>query len=223
MKTLTTIALASLLTGVTSTATTIHVDIGRDDNTTTGNYNNVTATPTSSLALVDDTGAPSGISLSLSGGSFAGSGADYGGAYPAEVSGVESSALEDSLFIRNQNNGNTATITLSGLSASFTYDFLIYGARGNNGLEAIFDITDLNGSSSQSISTVFNNSTEVVSVMGLAPDASNEIVIAFTSENSTSSGAAFNYLGITANPIPEPASVTLLALGGLGLFRRKRS
>lgn len=176
---------------------TIHVDLGAGNGATAGNFNTI-STQTSAL-LIDDTGAATGITLDVQHNAYSGAGATYAGPYPTEVASQPASALGDSLFIRNSNNGNTALLVLSGLVASNTYDFLIYGARGNNGIESIYNVIDAGGEQSETIVNTFNNDSEVAVFENLVPDSNNEIVIEFTSSPSSSSGAAFNYLGITVS------------------------
>lgn len=200
------------------------IDFGDGNGVTTGNYNNVITTDGTTIPLIDDSGSLTGFELANSDGALAGGGANYAGSFPASVASQPASALQDSLFIRSDTIAEFATITISGLSSLETYDLLIYGARGNNGLEAIFTAVDASGSSAGSISNVFNNAAETVSFDGLVPDGSGEIILQFASEVSGSSGAALNFMSITSNPVPEPGAATFLGFSAMMILgRRTRS
>ena len=210
-------------------AVTMFVDFGRTDNQTVGNFNNVhgsgTTLETPSVALIDSAGDSTGLTLTTDfslGGSFAGTGAKYTGPYPASLSGQPSSALIDSMFIRDP---ASTSLTLSGLTPGTTYTISIYGARGNNGgANTEWTLTDGSGPSSAGYD-VFNNATEVATFTGLVPDGSNEISILYTTTNDGSRPTGgLNFMEITSNvAVPEPSSLVLVSLAGLGLLRRKRS
>ena len=218
-------------------AATMLVDFGRTDNQTSGNWNNVhgpsgtTTLTTPSVDLIDDQGNATDYTLVTNfddGGSWAASGADYStGTKPAPFAGAPTTATGDSLFVRTPAD---TTITLTGLSASETYDLVFYGARGNNGGASTFVVTDNSGAKPLQSFDVFENDSAVASFTGLIPDGSGEITIVFQgvfsstgtgiNTNQQSSGA-FNALQITSN-IPEPSTVMLAALACTTLLRRRR-
>lgn len=166
-------------------ATTILIDFGRTDNqTAVGNYNNVhgngTAIETPMVDLIDSDGIDTGISLEVdftSGGSWAGTQADFAGPYPADVVAEEVTALQDSMFIRDPAR---VTMTLAGLNVATVYDILIYGGRGNNGgANAEFTVTDNSGDTLIAFD-VFGNATEVASFETMVPDAQGNLTITYT-------------------------------------------
>lgn len=222
-------ALLALLTS-TAPAVTMLIDFGRTDNqTTTGNFNNVhgagSAIATPAVALIDSAGGATGITLNTdftNGGSWAGTGADYAGPYPGILGGQPSTALIDSMFIRA---AASTSLSLTGLDPNFTYQIEIYGARGNNGgANTEWTITDGNGPNAAAYD-VFENATEVVSLAGLVPDGSNEINILYTTTNNVERPrGGLNFMRITSTPVPEPSSAFLLAaFAGAGFLRRKRA
>jgi hypothetical protein len=253
--------LGSLLAGLSSSAmgTTILMDFGRSETATVSfngeQYNDVsidllnnTTAPEgtlpalhtingigTSLALVDTTGAPTGISLTVArvlnkdagasgGGGNSGAGGDYPGTKPAAVSSFAPSATSDGFF---SNNGNVMAITFSGLNTSLTYDLLTYGGRPAGsapaeGYELIAGTPSV-GDSFQAIA-VQDNSTVAPFWGGISPDVDGEISFLLrtdTTVNYTSGTiSALNFASLTV--VPEPATISLLGLGGLVLLRRRR-
>ena len=230
---------AILMVCVTSTAkaTTILIDLGTDaQETSTTGWNDVSGTsgggtiPAGPIDLDDSTGNDSGIDLSFSStgsSGIAGTGANYDGAYPSEVSGFPASANRDSFFVGSDGAAGTLTATLSMLDPNSTYDFLIYGAAGNSGDMTSWAVNGLN-SGGGSISVTLNNSTEVVSVAGIVPNGLNEITLLMDHGGNTEPGR-WNVLQITVNaPVPEPTTGTALSLGTMLLLsvarkRRRRA
>jgi hypothetical protein len=226
-------AVAVVLSASMASADLVYIDFGLSSQATTGNWNNVSATnagdqPTANIAnLVDSTGALTGWSLNVSktGGNanfgVAGTAANWDGPYPVAVSSVSTNALRDGLFLSEV--GKDGLITFSNLNVSLTYDFLIYGARGNNGANATYTIglAAVPGASG-TIANVFQNSAEVVQFSNVAPTVGGVIRIDWTSSNANSgSGSALNFIQVTS--IPEPGGLALLALGSGLLWMVRRS
>jgi hypothetical protein len=209
-------------------AATLQVDFGiGSQSTTDSGWNNMVsasagANPADITGLVDSTGAATTVDLAFSEAGpgqsgVAGTGANYTGPYPGGVSGLPSSALQDGLYLQN---GNTITLTLSGLDPALTYDFQLYGGRGNNGTRTIFDVTGLT-TGSDDILSVFNNSSEVAVVNGIQPTAAGVISVLVSAPAATSTEAgALNLMTVTG--VPEPSVGLLAGLGILYLVRRRR-
>lgn len=200
-------------------ATIYHIDLGNSTQTTAGNYNNMSAAtaaaPNNITGLVDSNNASSTINIvySVTGSvAMAGTGANWTGAYPATVSSQPASALQDGLYIKP---GATATLTFSGLDNALTYDFVVYGARGNNGGGVLYTI----GANSGSISNVFENASTAISFTGISPTA-GVITLDALGTGTAGNDGALNYVQLTA--VPEPSSAALLGLGGLALILRRR-
>ncbi|MEM1356392.1 MAG: PEP-CTERM sorting domain-containing protein [Planctomycetota bacterium] len=229
------IASTALATG--ASAATIQVDFGLDtQQTETLGWNNMTSDsggqPADLTNLVDDAGDPTGIDLTYlktgdgsgnnpnGAGGVAGSGANYNGPYPDALDSFPTSALQDGLFFAQ--SGATITLTLSNLDTDLTYDFILYGARGNNGLvDTTYQVTGANDSGVINIGPVNTNDDDFADITGIAPDVNGEITITATSINGSSgNGGALNLLVVTA--VPEPGSLALLSLGGVLIARRRR-
>lgn len=230
-------AMFALFSSFGSAATIIQVDVGtRVQLTNTTGWNNLTrtdgdfGTPITNLTnMVDSLGTSTGIDLSFSAtgtsgsSGISGTGANYGGTYPAPVSSLPTSALRDGMFF---NTDAVVTLTLADLDPLKTYNFLLYGARGNNGKGANYAVAGLN-SDSGTITDVVNNSTQTVSFTGIQPTALGVITLTLTPTdtsgvvNSNPNSGSLNTIIITA--IPEPSSSMLLgSLGALALLRRRR-
>ncbi|MEM6260741.1 MAG: PEP-CTERM sorting domain-containing protein [Planctomycetota bacterium] len=219
-----------------SAETIINFDFGRTDSafsasdgaqlTTVAGWNNVTSTDnalagnTSQIAdLVDSTGAATGIKVDFTyvgAASVAGDGADYSGPYPAAVASLPLTALSDSFFT---NNSGQATMTLSGLDDGMVYDFLFYGARGNNDSMATYAVTGSGDTVEVTIDAVFENASSAPTILGVSPDNEGEITVVIG--GGTNPRVALNVLQITER-VPEPGSLALLALGGVLIARRRR-
>jgi hypothetical protein len=169
---------------------TMHVDFGiNNQQTMLEGWNNFTglagAEPTTVLNLIaydnmptgivltptwsaPDVGSDTGIALAL---------ANFQGRYPDELPGIAQSALRDNLYVRD---GYTFTVTLSNLPANTRYNFLFYGAAGetSTGDRSHWTVTGSN-SGSDFITPLVANHTQVATVNGIIPNASNSISVRF--------------------------------------------
>jgi len=202
--------------------------IGQD--TTTGHtlsnawWNNIIVAQPPSTSLVDSTDTSTGITLTLSG-SFTGNrsnaNAGYSGSNPALTGVYPAASYLDEFFL---NAASSGTITLSGLNPSTTYNFTFLSARGN-GQTAAGRIGDFTFSGANTVQVLgvdaitsdgFGNST-LQHANGVVPTAGGTITILDSSANATQSfGGYLNFLQVDS--VPEPSSVALLMLGGLGLW-----
>ena len=116
------------------------------------------------------------------------------------------------------------TLTFTGLSASETYSFVFYGARGNPDGKDLFTVAGGNGTFNASIDNVLNNATSAPSVTGVTADGAGNIVITYTSATAaggTAKDGGLNYIQMTS--VPEPSTSLLLGAFGLfGLLLRRR-
>lgn len=201
-------------------------------------WNNVTiANGSVSDLLYNQSGLGSGINLALSG--FSGvRGWNRGQAPDAALNGglfANTLLTDDGIF--SPNNG-TSTLTLSGLSSSFTYNLVLFGSRINT-VDAQRWTTYTVTAGTPSGGTVYHlqtggstlaggwNSNTVVNISGITPDGSGNIT--FTVQASTlGAGGTVNTFGplngMQITVVPEPGTVAFFLIGSLalGVTRRLR-
>jgi len=192
-----------------------------------GKYWNSLGTPTASnisydlatTALIDSTGASSGISVAMFSATSNSTGAGFGGTGIAGPSGAdpfdETNATTDGIYANNNGTG-IATITLTGLAASTTYDISAIGGRAANGENGTITVTT--GTTGSPNYTLLNSGA--VLDFSVISNASGVIVFNFSRTTSDlGKSATFNAMSIT--PVPEP-SAAFLGLGGCLLLMRRR-
>jgi hypothetical protein len=187
-------------------------DVGNDwfDFNSTGVYN----------AIHDLDGvAVDGVSVTVVGGvGFNGAGENNwvglstnGGGAPAEF---VDSVTTDLLY-------NNVTITISGLDTGLSYDIYSVSHGGGSGYDNTLDTHTVIGDVSYGSSTHSRGAARLNGAfhtfLGVSPDVSGQIVLQTTQPSG--SNAAFN--GVLINAVPEPATMSLLALGGLAILRRR--
>lgn len=211
-------ALATLSAGLTA-QTTVQVDFGISTQPTAGaDWNNAGAAspggdlPAAIADLVDTTSTSTGFGMTTSKTGTAGTsgaGANYAGPYPAALVSYPASALQDGLFFAQ--SGGTITLTLTGLSPLDTYDFLFYGARGNNGLvETTFTATGNNSATGSILNGVLNNALELVTLTGIIPDSNGEVVIDASTINGVSNNGGSLNLMVVTEVIPLDTDMDLM-------------
>jgi len=145
--------------------------------------------------------------------------------------GYPSSATQDSLY------GNTifftsatveaVRITLSSLNPTETYSFDFFASRTGvtDNRETEYRIAG-SGTPTSVYLNAANNTGNIASLAGVAPDGNNQIVIDIDpGPNNTNTANGFYYLGVMEiNSVPEPTALALMGIvPAIGLLRRKRS
>lgn len=211
---LATFACAISLTGLSSAATIVGVDVAG------GAYTGIGVLDTTSRAWVSKTA--NGNTFSLDGVNDVTLG----------LSGWDSDGSADAainLFDNYKHNGGsgTATFSLSGLDNTKTYSIVLYSAQNSSGGRGgLWDLTTGNytGTDPQESTgnqqATFANGENYVRYDNIqAVDG----VISFTAANGLTTGngiAVFN--GFEIQSVPEPSAALLGGLGVLALLRRRR-
>jgi len=223
------LALALGLTLVAPADAQVLIDFGNTPTTisSTGNpgffWNNINTGGT--ISLVDFTNNPSGISVTLAGfGGFSTSGGiaiptpgGMTGTAATEFGGLQQDAATDYIF---GTGTNTGTLTFSGLTAGVTYEFTIFSARNTAGnFLTDFAITGGVAPSTGQVNAQFNSGSVVV----LSAQAVGT-TLSITAKNNNVGGGNFYINAVEVVAVPEPASLTMVGagvLGVLGLARRR--
>jgi arylsulfatase A len=205
--------LQALLEPVTPTET-LRFDFGHYSQTTANSaWNNVASTaalPTTPQSIppgsvVSTTGATSyGLDASGYGSGpnhgASGPGANWDGDYPIGGSGLEGGvpgsdmALKDGLYARA---GDVPSMQVTNLPPGSVWDFLFYGARGNDGGDATFIVTGAT-IGSDSIANVFQNATDTAAITGIVVPGNGTITFSLDGGADTDS-ASMNVLMMTAS------------------------
>lgn len=118
--------------------------------------------------------------------------------------------------------GGTATVTLTNLSSSFTYNLILYGARENSTRYTYYTV-GLTTKTQQTGSAVADwIPTNTTSFLNLTPDSNGKITMTFTGKDAVGADT-FSYLNaMEIQVIPEPATIGMLSLGAAGMLIVRR-
>ena len=219
------LALSALLAGaISANAATINVNFGVAKTEadlfgpvgSIGETWNQAGTGTFDTDLSDSAGAVTTIDWAFSGSSFTGNG-NWNSATTIEM-------LESAFF---QSDGNTRTLTLSGLDAGKTYDLYIGSFDQNSWTNAPMSFSTTNTTTtvgpqvaSNTLGTPWTLDNNYVLFEGLVANGSDEIAI--SGVKVSGDHGMWNGFQLV-EVIPEPGTAALMGFGALTLMRRRRS
>lgn len=197
------------------------------------NLQDTAPTPSAVTNLITSTNVGTGVGITFSNG-WQANGFQNGGLVAPDSSLLgpiaSKNATGDYFFV----NGNTATLTLTGLNPALTYNFQIFATRETTEVRtSLYTITDINGLHSLSLQTSgpgigangYNgNNNKFANFTGLVPTGAGTITM--TVASATNNFAYIGTMQVTAVAVPEPGTVALLGaagLTGLVVYRRRRA
>jgi len=173
----------------------------------------------SGLPLNDATGASTGVTLGYTGNGFF----DTTGS-SAIFEGTPFATLLDAYLVGDVFGRGAGTVTLSGLTAGARYQLILYSVANNIGRVTDFTVGGTTQSVVPTSTTMLTAGVNYTDFTAVA-DALGHLTISFTAGANSSEGD-LNGLQLQELTIsmPEPASLTLLAMGlaGLGMVLRTR-
>jgi len=160
-------------------------------------------------ALVDSSNMPTSVTLTKpSSNDYSNSG---GGSGPAN-----DALMRDYLWVKN----GSSTITLGGLTPNATYDLYIYGLGDQTDQSILVTLDAANGGATGNTTGPERSPlNEGENWIKLTPNADSSGNILFTWQNRDNQHGGLNGLQLV---VPEPATLSLLALGGLAILRKRR-
>lgn len=232
------VACCALLCAGPVSATTMLFDFGRTTVQTNQPpnvpaWNNIVPATTDLFALFEEGGAiVPGATLSITDTFFQTGEPSTGGAEsPAgDAAGYPVSATDDYFFghvtsFAGADPNPYGEVTLSGLDPTQAYDFKFFSSRTGitDNRETQFSV--IGDSTSTQIGATSNNQSEVLSFVGVFPDANGDIAVGVAPGPNNDNGVGFFYINLmeVSTSIPEPTTAVLALLGGLGLVARRRS
>lgn len=215
-----------LMLAVPTLAESLYFDFGDEPYYTSGNYNNLDWHQEPILDCINDSGAATGIALTVYDAFYTTSANNNGTQSPTgDAAMFDPQATRDSLYgCTGEWYGQsqpTAGFHLTGLDPALTYTFTIFASRMSvsDNREAQYDITGLNTGSACLNSS--NNTSEVVVIAGISPTALGQITVDVQPGPNNDNSLGFYYLGsMKMDVVPEPATWMLLVLGVAVLRRR---
>ena len=236
MRLLATLAVAAVVASSAPAATvTLLFDFGRTDRQTAGNWNNVIPATTTLFSLVDSAGNIHGTAgFEITDTFFqTGEPSQLGTEAPSgAAAGFPVDATDDYLFGHTTPFAGAAAnplgqFRLFNLDPAALYDFTFFASRtGVNDIrDASYAVVGTNSGSG--VLNASNNNSEVVRVLGISPDGSNEIFVDVEPGPNNTNANGFYYLGLVqvdVTTIPEPSALALLSLVVLAVpaLRRRR-
>ncbi|CAL1151150.1 unnamed protein product [Cladocopium goreaui] len=222
-------ALLALIASQASAAS-MQFDFGRTNlqspfNPGTDGWNNIVPATTDLFAIFDENGAiVPGVSLSITDTFFqTGEPSSLGSESPSgDAAGYPVSATDDYFFghstaFAGADPNPYGEVTLRGLDPSQVYDFTFFSARNGIGDNRDTEFIVTGANSGSGVASTGNNDTEVVKILGIAPDGNNEISVGVQAGPDNNNTIGFFYINLmdVSVGIPEPTTGVLLAMGGL--------
>lgn len=244
-----------ILAGVLFTANCVRADVtflisfgpgavspNPDTTDTYAGYYNIMGSASSngtSLPLLDSTGNFSSVIITTPPGNVAAGptnpfttwGSNGGNGYTGTaLNGIIPTAAQTDVWYLG--DGTSSTMTFTGLDPNMSYTFTFLASRGNGststgrlgdytfaGTNSV-TLTGIDaGSSSSTGPTTFYTASNIIPV-------GDTITLTVAAYGTVTYGGYLNFMEITGVAIPEPSTVALAILGGLGLFvvvlRRRR-
>ncbi len=222
---------AVVLCSAMTDAASMKFDLGDSTTASPGYVNDIVYNGQDVANAIDTTGAATGVSLTVT------SDTGWNTNGPNRSGPLAPTAPASDYFdgetTRDAMFGHTVTFnglpprplveyTIAGLDPSLTYDFTFYASRGavSDIREAQYDVVGLNAG--VALLDAGNNVGNIAQVLGIAPTAAGEVVMTIQPGPNNNNSSGFYYLGgLDINPVPEPATLCLMGLGGVLIAVRR--